>query len=168
MILKPGANGPKCSRAAGSVLKPTIAERAAVKIAGADDDLGLPVRHALHLVAPFAHRLDRALHRLGAAVHRQHLVRAGQRRDLLVERGNWSLWKAREVSVSLLACSHHRGQDFWMAVALIDRRIGGEAVEITVAVDIPHPDAFAARQHDADRLVIIGAKAAFPSREIIG
>ncbi len=29
------------ARLAGSVLKPTIAERAAVKIVGADDDLGL-------------------------------------------------------------------------------------------------------------------------------
>src|SRR5260370_18344685 len=33
-------------------------ERASVEVVGADDDLGLPIRHALHLVAPFAHGLD--------------------------------------------------------------------------------------------------------------
>jgi len=37
------------------------AKGAAVKIIGADDDLGLPVRNLLHLIAPFAHRLDRTL-----------------------------------------------------------------------------------------------------------
>src|ERR1700742_2527631 len=36
-------------------------EGASVEVFGADDDLGLPVRHTLHLVAPFAHGLDRAL-----------------------------------------------------------------------------------------------------------
>src|SRR6266446_2690992 len=55
-----------------------------------------------------------------------------------------------------------------MAVALIDGRIGGEAVEVTVAFGIPHPDALAARQNDADRLVVIGAKAQFSRDEIIG
>src|SRR6266404_7742638 len=63
---------------------------------------------------------------------------------------------------------HHGGQDFWMAVALIDGRIGGEAVEVTVAFGIPHPDALAARQNDADRLVVIGAKAQLSRDEIIG
>jgi hypothetical protein len=33
-----------------------------------------------------------------------------------------------------------------MAVALVHRRIGGEAIEITVAFSIPNPDAFTARQ----------------------
>src|SRR5260370_39910906 len=61
---------------------------------------------------------------------------------------------------------HHGGQDFWMAVALIDSRIGREAIEITVTFDIPHPEAFAARQHDADRLIVIGAKADFRGEEI--
>ena len=82
---KPGANGPKPPRASGSVENETIAEGAAVEVVGADDDLGLALGHALDLVAPLAHRLDRGLDRLGARVHRQHLVRAGERRELLVE-----------------------------------------------------------------------------------
>jgi hypothetical protein len=65
--------------------EPDDAQRAAVEVVGGDDDLGLAVGHALDLVAPFAHRLDGALDRLGARVHRQDLVAAGQLCDLLVE-----------------------------------------------------------------------------------
>src|SRR4051794_11069250 len=71
MILNPGANGQKWVRLSGSVEKPTMPSVRPWKFVGADDDLGVAVRHALHLIAPFAHRLDRAFDRLGAAVHRQ-------------------------------------------------------------------------------------------------
>ena len=56
---------------------------------------------------------------------------------------------------------NHGGQNLRMAVALIDGRIGGETVEITGALRIPHPDALAARQNDAEGLVVLGAKAGF-------
>src|ERR1700761_895616 len=46
-----------------------------------------------------------------------------------------------------------------MAVALVHRRIGGEAIKITVAVSIPNPDAFAARQNYSERMIIVGTKA---------
>src|SRR6202171_5808509 len=142
-------------------------ERASVKIVGADDDLGLPIRHALHLVAPFAHRLDRALPPFGAAVHRQPPVGAGQLRDLFVERGELVVMEGAGGQRQSARLLYHRGQDFWMAVALVHSRIGGEAVEVTVAWRIPHKDALAARQNDADRLVVIGAKARFPRDEIV-
>jgi hypothetical protein len=34
-----------------------------------------------------------------------------------------------------------------MAVALVHRLISGDAIEITLALRIPHPDAFVARQN---------------------
>ncbi len=141
-------------------------EGAPVKIVGADNDLGLPVRHALHLVAPLAHRLDRALHRLGAAVHGQHLVRAGQLRDLLVEGSQLVVMKGAGRQRQPTRLLHHGGQDLRMAVALVDGRIGGEAIEITVALRIPHPDPFAARQNHAERLVVLRAQARFRRDQI--
>jgi len=54
-----------------------------------------------------------------------------------------------------------------MAVALIQRGIGGEAIEVAMALRIPDKDALAARQNDAERLVVPGAKARFPRDEII-
>jgi hypothetical protein len=61
---------------------------------------------------------------------------------------------------------HHRGQDLRMAVALIHRGIGGEAIEVAMALRIPNKDALAARQNDAERFVVPGAKARFPRDEI--
>src|SRR6201996_907381 len=53
-----------------------------------------------------------------------------------------------------------------MAVALVHRRIGGEAIEITVAFSIPNPDAFAARQNHSERMIILGTKARLRRNEI--
>src|SRR5579863_5473641 len=141
-------------------------ERASVKIVGADDDLGLPVRHALDLVTPLAHGLDRALYRLGTAVHWQHLVRAGKLCDLFVKGGKLVVVEGAGGQRQLTRLFHHSGQDLRMAVALVHRGICGEAIEITVALRIPQPDAFAARQNDAERLVVLGAKARFRRDEI--
>src|SRR5439155_27378113 len=53
-----------------------------------------------------------------------------------------------------------------MAVALIHRGIGGEAIEVAMALRIPNKDALAARQNDAERFVVPGAKARLPRDEI--
>jgi hypothetical protein len=53
-----------------------------------------------------------------------------------------------------------------MAVALIHRGIGGEAIEVAMALRIPNKDALAARQNDAERFVVPGAKARFPRDKI--
>ena len=53
-----------------------------------------------------------------------------------------------------------------MAMALVHRRVGGEAIEIAVALGVPHEHALAARQHDAERLVVLGAEARFRRDEI--
>src|ERR1700751_322403 len=143
-------------------------EGASVKIVGADDDLGLPLRHALDLVTPLAHGLDRALYRLGTAVHWQHLVGAGKLCDLFVKGGQLVVVEGAGGQRQFTRLFHHSGQDLRMAVALVHRRICGEAIEITVALRIPQPDAFAARQNDAERLVVLGAKARFHRDEISG
>jgi hypothetical protein len=56
-----------------------------VKVVVADDDLGLPWGNALHLVAPLPHGLDGGLHRLGAGIHRQRHVHAGQLMELFAQ-----------------------------------------------------------------------------------
>src|SRR3982074_703966 len=145
MILKPGANGPKCSRVAGSVLKPTIPSVRPSQLSAQTMISAPPPATALTPIAPFAHRLDRSLPRLGAAGHRQHLVGAGQLGDLFVERGELVVVEGAGGQRQPARLFHHRGQDLWMAVALVQRRIGGEAIQISVALRVPHPDAFAAR-----------------------
>ena len=56
--------------------------RAAVKVVAADDDLRAIVRDTLRAVTPLARELDRRLDGLGARVHRQRHVHAGERAEL--------------------------------------------------------------------------------------
>jgi hypothetical protein len=48
-----------------------------------------------------------------------------------------------------------------MAMALVDGRVSCEAIEISVAIDIPNPNAFSAAKDDAERLIIVSAKPIF-------
>ena len=52
----------------------------------------------------------------------------------------------------------HRLQYLRMAVALVDRRVRGEAIEVSPTVDIPYPAPFSSGQHDVQRLVVVGAE----------
>src|SRR4029077_8581029 len=105
MILKPGANGPKCSRAVVSVLKPMIPRVRPWKLSAQTMISACPSGTTLHFVSPFAYGLDRALHRLGTAIHGQNLVGTGELCDLLVEGGQLVVVERAEVKVSLPACS---------------------------------------------------------------
>jgi hypothetical protein len=58
---------------------------ATVEVACGDDDLGRVEGHALDLVGPLASHLDRGLDGLGAGVHRQHHLGAGQLGELVAE-----------------------------------------------------------------------------------
>ena len=49
-----------------------------MEVGSGDDDLRCALRHVLDLVGPLARDLDRGLDGLGAGVHRQHQVGAGQ------------------------------------------------------------------------------------------
>ena len=54
-----------------------------------------------------------------------------------------------------------------MAMPLVHRRIGREAVEVAVALDVPDPDALAAGQHDVERLVVVGAEFSLDIEEVL-
>ena len=70
--------------------------------------------------------------------------------------------------MSLLGLLDHRSEDLRMAMALVDRRIGGQAVEVALALDVPDPDALAARQDHVERLVVVRAEPVLGRNEIVG
>jgi hypothetical protein len=76
------------------------------------------------------------------------------------------LRKAREVSVTGRACSTSAGDDLRVAVALVDRRVGGEEVHVLAALDVPHPDALGAGDDDVERVVVVGAVALLEGDEL--
>ena len=55
-----------------------------------------------------------------------------------------------------------------MAVALVQGRIRRQAIEISLAVRVPDPHAFAAHQHDIQRLVIVRPEAGFEVDQAMG
>src|SRR6201993_132824 len=99
-------------------------EGAPVEVVSADDDLGLPIWHAPYFVSPFAHGLDRALHRLGTAIHGQYLMGPGELCDLLVKGGQLVVVECTGSQRQLARLFHHCGQNLRMAVPLVHRRIG--------------------------------------------
>ena len=138
----------------------------AVEVVAADDDLGLALRHAFHLVAPLPDRLDRAFHRLGAAVHGEDLVRAGQLAELLVEERELIVVERPRGERQGARLVDKRLVNLRVAVSLVDGRIGGEAIEISVAVHIPQPHALAPREHDREGRVVMGAEFSLDIEEI--
>src|ERR1022692_768069 len=54
-----------------------------------------------------------------------------------------------------------------MAVALVDRGIGGEAVEVAAAFDVIHPYAIGALDHHIQRMVVISAVKIFEFHKIL-
>src|ERR1700674_1583079 len=60
-------------------------DRAAVKVAFADDDLGLPLGDALDAIAPLARCLERRLDRFDPGVDRERSVESGQLGQTLQE-----------------------------------------------------------------------------------
>ena len=134
---------------------------AAVKIVGADDDLGLVLRHAAHFIAPLANRLDGGFDGLGAGVHGQDLVGAGEAREFFVEQPELVVAEGARGDRQLAGLLDQGRQDLRMAMALVDGGVGRKAVEVAVAVDVPNPNAAPAAQHHVERLVVMGPKAPF-------
>ena len=55
-----------------------------------------------------------------------------------------------------------------VAVTLVHRRVGREAVHVAVALDVPNPDALPAREHHVERFVIARAIGVFERDVILG
>src|SRR6185437_14366883 len=105
---------------------------------------------------------------LGAGVHHQGHLEAGdlvevaeEKRKLVIAEGARGERDARGLLL-------HSGEDFRVAVALIDRRIGGEEVEIAAAADVRDPRAGSALDDDVEGMVVVGAVAVFEGDQFFG
>ena len=129
--------------------------RAAVEVALHGDDRGLAGRDALDLVAPLAADLDRGLDGLGAGVHRQDHVLAGQAAQRLGEAGELVVEERaageREVP-QLLA--RDRDQAL-VGVSEVERGVARQAVEVAAAVDVDDPGAVALGEHHRQGVVVV-------------
>jgi len=141
---------------------------AAVEVLVEDQDLALGVGHALDRLPPLARQLDRGLDRLGAAVHRQEARVAGQLADLAAERAELIVVEGARGERQPPGLPLEGGDQAWVAVPLVDRRVGREAVHVALALDVPDPDALAALEHHVERVVVVRPVALFERDQLRG
>ena len=123
--------------------------------------------HALYLIATFAGGFKGAFDGFGAAVHGQNLMRAGQGADVFIEQRQLIVAERPRRQGQFRHLIGQRLENLWMAMALIDVGIGGQAIQIPGAIVILHPNAFAAGENNVERLINMGAQLIF-NADIIG
>ena len=120
----------------------------AVEVALARDDFGHSSRNTLHVIGPLSRNFDGRLDRLGAGVHRQHLVVSKIGGDELLVLAQVAVVKGPGRQCQLLRLGIHRSDDVRVAMALVDSRVGAEEVEVLLALDVPDVHPFAAVQNN--------------------
>ena len=128
---------------------------AAVEVALHRDDGGLPGRDALDLVAPLAADLDGGLDGLGAGVHRQDHVLAGEAAQGLGEAAELVVEERAAGQRQLAELLARDRDETLVGVAEVERRVAREAVEVALAVDVDDPGAVALGEHHGQRVVVV-------------
>jgi hypothetical protein len=95
-------------------------------------------------------------------------VGAGYFGELLVEESELVIAKGSGSQSESGRLLHHGLIDFRMTVSLVDRGIGGEAVEIPLSGHIPEPDALAPLEHHVERFIVVSAVSLLQSDVIPG
>ena len=141
---------------------------APVKIVFADDDFGVVQGDALAGVAPPASGLDGRLHGFRAGVHRQHHLHAAELREFGAEERELIVAEGARGERNPLGLFLERLDDARMAVALIDRRVGAQTVQIPAAVDVVDPGSASPLDHDIQRMVVMRAPPVLDGDEFFG
>ena len=72
---------------------------------------------------------------------------------------NRSLWNARLVSVTRSSCSRAARDQVRVSMSEVQRRVGGEHVEVAAALDVGDPGALGVGDHDGQGMVVVRAVA---------
>ena len=139
--MNPGVYGPKWSRALSSSENETMVVVRPWKLPSATMIDGLVRGDPLDRVAPLARDLDRGLDGLGAGVHRQDHVLAGQGGELGAEGAELVVVERPADQGDPVELLVGRGEDLGVAVAEVQRRVAGQAVEVAVPGDVGDPGA---------------------------
>ncbi len=128
-----------------------------MEVAAAGDDLGLVVGDALDRVGPFASRLDRGLDGFRAGVHRQRHVLPGQFAGFREERTEFVRVEGARNDVERTHLFAHQADETRVGMAVTDGRVRAHHVEVLLTGLVPHENAFAVREHDGKRMIVVRA-----------
>ncbi len=128
-----------------------------VEIAAGDDDLG-PVRiDPLGPITPATRGLDGRLDRFAAAARRERAclaIEVGHLDQLGEEGREFSRVVCARGDRHALGLFDQGADEARMRVAVADRRIRRHEVEVTPAISVPQPAAFAALEHHGQRRIV--------------
>ena len=116
-------------------------------------------RDALDLVAPLAGGLDRRLDGLGARVHRQDALLAGQRGEVARERAELVVGERAARQRHAIELRVRGGDEARVAVAEVQRAVGRQRVEVAAAAVVVHPGALGVGDRDRQRVVVVSREA---------
>ncbi len=128
-----------------------------MEIVRAGDDLRLVLCDTLDRVGPLAGRLDGGLDRLGAAVHQEGHLHAGQPAERLAERTEHLVVKGTRREGHAIGLILERLDDLRVPMALIERGVGGQHVHVAVAVRVVDPDPFTTAQDHRQGMIVMRA-----------
>ena len=131
----------------------------------ADNHLSLVRGNLLALIAPAARGFDGGFHRLGARIHRQHDIEPGKVSQFFAEMRQLFVVKSPRRQRHLPRLFDEGGEQHRMRVALVQRRVSTQAIEIALAGRIVDPHALGAFDDYGQRVVVVGAKLLFDFEE---
>ncbi len=139
-----------------------------MKIVAADNDFRLVLGDAFDLVAPLSDGLDRGLDGFGPGVHGQDFVGIGEVAEFFVKRTELVVAESAGGEGEFFGLFDHGIHDAWVAVPLVDGGIGGQAVHVFFAVNVPDPDAVTAFNDDIEGFVVVCSEFIFKQDVLIG
>jgi len=101
-------------------------------------DQCLILRNALDFVTPLARNLNGRLHRLGARVHGKYHVEAEELGGIFGEAGEDIIVEGATAERQPRCLLGQGLDELGVAVALVDGTVGGEEVEVVLALGIPY------------------------------
>ncbi len=132
---KPGGKGPKPHLYWDSEEKPTTAMVRPWKLLAQTRISDWAGGDAAHGLAPLAGGFERGFDGFDAGVHGQGHAEAGELVEVAEEERELVVAEGAGGEGDLLCLGHHGGEDAGMAVALVDGGVGGEEVEVAMAVE---------------------------------
>src|SRR5580765_1147085 len=109
-----------------------------MKVSFTNNDLCFIQWYAFHFVCPLPAQLNCCFHRFYSRIHRENLFVAKIVCDKLRILTQLIIMKCPGGKCELLCLFNEAGDDLWVAMALVDRRITAQKIIVAHVINIPH------------------------------
>lgn len=133
----------------------------------AQDDR-LVLRNTLDLISPLTSDLNTGLDSLCTRVHGQNHIEAEVLSDKLGEAWKDIVVEGTRAQSDPRRLVHESGDQLRVAVALVDRRVCGQEVQVVTTLGVPDRGALSPSEDDGERVVVVGGKITLGLNRLLG